>query len=453
MATYTLNADSGTFALTGTAASLRWGRKLSASAGTFVFTGTAATLRYGRAVAAGSGTFTLAGTAASLKYARVLMALGGDGIYYNSLSALQYNGLAAGIYNPLVSSGFPTYAAVNSRDGTISGGGIAPGSGQGGGSFLLRGGSVGLYLTSVGPSGTTADGDYYVGSQYGIGGLLMVTVDLVKGGAGSRHIIQGWGITRTAVVSGLSITESGGVTTAMLLNTALAALIAVVGDRGTPCPDIAEPTYLEQFVIESVSTDTVTFKIIYKGYPTPTFEFAGSLAQVESNLDAQGNLITTQYTYPTDYSTRTGGDPRRNGKTVIQGGMITRPTPEPIFVMKFTVTAGNINGIPATATQLVTWLKQTLEGFTNTNFYQIGNLLGAPAQWLIDSVSGVSRDGGFSYEASITFHFRAATWNPLVVFINPDDGKPPPDLIQGVGYKQVSGPPTVFFPTFEFFPN
>lgn len=74
---YTLTADSGTFTLTGTAASLEVGRVLSAASGSFALTGTAASLEVGREVNADSGTFTLAGQDASLEVGRRLVAESG----------------------------------------------------------------------------------------------------------------------------------------------------------------------------------------------------------------------------------------------------------------------------------------------------------------------------------------------------------------------------------------
>lgn len=75
---YTLTASPGSFAVIGTAASLKVGRVLSASSGSFTATGTAATLRKGFTLSASGGTFQTTGTAASLKAGRVLQAGSGS---------------------------------------------------------------------------------------------------------------------------------------------------------------------------------------------------------------------------------------------------------------------------------------------------------------------------------------------------------------------------------------
>ena len=64
---FTLTADPGSFAITGTAASLEFGRRLDAAAGSFAVTGTAASLEKGFEVAADPGAYTITGTAATLQ--------------------------------------------------------------------------------------------------------------------------------------------------------------------------------------------------------------------------------------------------------------------------------------------------------------------------------------------------------------------------------------------------
>lgn len=74
---YTLTAGSGSFSLTGTAATLKVGRVLSCGSGSFALSGTAATLKSGKVLAAASGSYALTGTAATLKAGRLLSAASG----------------------------------------------------------------------------------------------------------------------------------------------------------------------------------------------------------------------------------------------------------------------------------------------------------------------------------------------------------------------------------------
>lgn len=74
---YTLSVDAGSYLLSGTAASLLYGRLVVASGGTYVLSGTTAGLLVGYWVDATAGTYLLSGTAAGLLYGRVLSSSGG----------------------------------------------------------------------------------------------------------------------------------------------------------------------------------------------------------------------------------------------------------------------------------------------------------------------------------------------------------------------------------------
>ena len=65
---FTLNADSGSYAISGTAATLLHHRVLNAEAGAYVLSGTAATLLHNRVLQAESGAYALAGTDATIVY-------------------------------------------------------------------------------------------------------------------------------------------------------------------------------------------------------------------------------------------------------------------------------------------------------------------------------------------------------------------------------------------------
>lgn len=273
---------------------------------------------------------------------------------------------------------------------------------------------------------------------------VVVNIDQIDGASGQHHVVQGWDINVMATVTGIP-EPSGGWTTGLLLSTALAYVIGVTGDRGTPCPNIVVPTYLEKFTPEVETPEVVKIRITYKGYPLPQYEFSSALNQVQSNIDAQGNLITTQYTYPNNYGQALvlPGDPRRAGTSPMQGGFITRPLAEVTFTIKLVVTQGFY-----AVSQLC-----LLEGKTNKDPWPIGAIPGAIHTWLVSSVRAVSRDGGSAFELSMSFQYREQTWDPVVVFINPDDGLPPHDLVAGTGYKTVTGPYESTFPTFIFGPN
>ena len=117
---------------------------------------------------------------------------------------------------------------------------------------------------------------------------MKVEVGFIEGSQAMHHISQGWAITVVATVSELGLSNPD---TPMIYNHALSALIAQVGDRGSPCPSIYVPTYLEQFIPEIISPDCVKIRIVYRGYPLPVIETSSVLSQVESNIDIYGNPI------------------------------------------------------------------------------------------------------------------------------------------------------------------
>lgn len=89
---YTLTADSGTFTLTGQAATLRATRLITAAAGSFALTGQTVGLRVARLLTAASGSYSLTGQSATLRIARRLAA---------TLGTLALTGIDANlIYTP-----------------------------------------------------------------------------------------------------------------------------------------------------------------------------------------------------------------------------------------------------------------------------------------------------------------------------------------------------------------
>jgi hypothetical protein len=265
----------------------------------------------------------------------------------------------------------------------------------------------------------------------------VVNIDAIEGSAASHHLIQGWAITRVAVVTGLTVAAD----TAALFKAALDAVIAVTGDRGSACPSISVPTYLEQFIPELIDATSVRVRIVYKGYPLVVWEYDGGLNQVESNLDINGSVVSVSYAYPSNYAL----DPRKAGLTITQGGMVRRSMPEPVITVRILIVPATIGGVARDASYCMAYYKAGFEGKVNSAAVTLGYLYGDVHCWLCEKVHGITRDGGGSYEASFTFHLRYQTWDEPVVFTNPDDGKPPADLVSGTGYKLVRTQPEVAF--------
>lgn len=87
---YTITASGGSYAVTGTAASLKRGRKVVAAGGSYAVSGTAASLEYGREVAAAGGSYAVSGTAASFLRTYIAAADSGSYAVSGTAAALEY---------------------------------------------------------------------------------------------------------------------------------------------------------------------------------------------------------------------------------------------------------------------------------------------------------------------------------------------------------------------------
>ena len=275
-----------------------------------------------------------------------------------------------------------------------------------------------------------------------------VIIDIVEGAVSSHSLFGGWTATRVAIVSGLNL--DGALSTASLMRAAEDNVIAITGCRGTLYDGFGPNTYVDHFETEVLAATVVKVKVVYRGYPVPVLSFDSSLNMVKSNLDNAGNAIVLSYTYPADYPL----DVMKRGKACSQGGFVMRPNPEALFTVRWIIAAGaevppDPLGTPST--KALTALKEAYEGKVNDGVYTIGTLAGAARTWLIEKITGHSNDYGLSYDATMTFHYKPNTWDQLAVYMNPDDGMPPHDLVDGVGYKFAKTFPEVTFPAWSSF--
>lgn len=288
---------------------------------------------------------------------------------------------------------------------------------------------------------------------------MAIEVDLEKinGGSAVQHIQQGTSVTRIATVSGLATT---GVTTGSLCQAAINAVVTIVGDRGSACPDIPSPNFLESFSPHVIGPGVVEVRISYKGLPMLQIEFGTTLSQVETNLDIDSHVLFVQYQYPSDYI-NSHPDLQGRAQPITQYGTIQRSIQETTWTMRYTVTADRGGDIPpgfsegdggyipianpsggagsggglTTATGLVMAFAQYYVGMINAGVWD--SAPGAARTWLCESLRASSRDGGRSYEVSVTFHYRSDTWDFLLLFQDPFEGKTPTALIEGMGRKKV----------------
>lgn len=108
---YTLTADSGSFVLSGTAASLIADRSLDAESSSYTLSGTDADLLLGRTLTADSGTFNLSGTDASLLISRLLDSASGTFTLSGTDAGLTYTP-TSGAYTLVAESGAYTFTGT-----------------------------------------------------------------------------------------------------------------------------------------------------------------------------------------------------------------------------------------------------------------------------------------------------------------------------------------------------
>lgn len=293
---------------------------------------------------------------------------------------------------------------------------------------------------------------------------MTVHIDIVEGAVGEHHFAQGWSVTRTAVVEGIS-----GSNVADLMQNAENAVAAVTGPRGSLCPSLSVPTYLESFSSKVKSAIIVEVAVRYKGYPLAVYEGSGEMGQVQSNLDINGDPIILTYTYPSVGETYEDFvvDParRRNasgvGKQFDQSGLYTRQVPMPVFGVHFIVTAGvipagTVNGMVfagnynATATEVMAWLVMH-QGCVNDGTWTCASLTHDAHHWMCRRVSARTRDNGVTYETDFQVQLNMSDegWKESFKYRDPDTGDIPPDVDgQPDASPVVQVLPAVPFPTF-----
>ena len=141
---------------------------------------------------------------------------------------------------------------------------------------------------------------------------------------------------------------------------------------------------------------------------TPVKTITASLSSVKTNLDHAGNPIIVTH----------------NG--VPQGVEIEKQMPT--IVMRYR----------RRETQRPFTRALNHVGKTNNSSFE-----GRPARTVLcTSITGESRDGGVTYDVDYEFQYLPETWDVQVFWIDKTTGRPPDNLVAGVGYKTVQVYPT-----------
>ena len=228
---------------------------------------------------------------------------------------------------------------------------------------------------------------------------------------------------RRAIVTGLNSTNSSVITEI--------ASATGMPQVNAPLPGLPH-LYLMRRDIRMIPGDTKTasVELVYatRGSRNDSINFifrgGTTLQQVTTEVDAFGNQVTVQHTYP-------GGDPDYPNETIVQGGSAS------VLVPQSTRTAiGQLRApFPESISRLWTGALNEVAWY--------GDPVGT---WMCSSVTYECINlSDFRWEFTFEFQYDASGWQPQVVFTDRRDGKPPPGLVAGVGYKEF-----IWYPTMNF---
>jgi len=224
-------------------------------------------------------------------------------------------------------------------------------------------------------------------------------------------------LTLGAVVTGLE--ESG-----------LAKLEEALDDASFPDIGDAPPDSafthltLQDVRLMELTATAAKFDLIYRGRDTsswggggtvsnPVIEVGASVSQVQANTDGDGNPIFVEYT-------------DANGNVHRQPGTVAVMVPQAHMTRTYT-TEENPMGEAC-----------HLTGCINANSFK-----SAPAGyrqarcWLCTGVVGRSQDNGDTWHVTETYQYDKDEWQAVVVYIDPNTGKPPIGIAKGNGIAKV----------------
>lgn len=179
----------------------------------------------------------------------------------------------------------------------------------------------------------------------------------------------------------------------------------------------ADNCFLEELEPEAISSDDVRIRMVYK-FPEfqgededddAVIEVGSTLIQTTINRDVDAQLMTVEYDDPTE-------------GTLSQSGLISIPVPQSTvrYQLRLNASPGGIS--------------RQFVGKVNSGGWWADP--GAEARtWMCTEIVGRSDDRGVTYLTNFEFAFLEDTYDERVVYIKPETGRPPDDIVEGVGDK------------------
>ena len=264
--------------------------------------------------------------------------------------------------------------------------------------------------------------------------MAIVTLDLLAGNAGkitgnnptTPAIVN---LTRMVLVEGL-ISSNG----YDRIKEAVLELFTQTGIQiGSQHPS-ESAAILRTITPESLDTTVVHLKLEYKTDKAmiPVYQIGGSVESQQVNEDADGDAIEVWYDYPEDYP-----EQERAGKQEKTGVIISKFVPRTVLQIVRTEYFDLDGFTPITADQILQRAKNYM-GKVNSVAWNVDTVAGVRS-WLCTQIVGTTSDYSFSFKVTYTFVYNEDQWKQRVSFIDPNTGKPPPDiaLLSGSAYQDV----------------
>jgi len=234
--------------------------------------------------------------------------------------------------------------------------------------------------------------------------MATVKIDLVDGHRATLTR-RGWeNVARTATVSGVT----GAAHERLKVATdALAAAGTAIGSAHPSLPGV----YLESIAPEALTPGVIKLRLTYERPEAgqiageTLIETGATLAEEETNKDINGTLLEVAHTI---------GD-----TSYLQGGTVSVARPRSTTVITRT---------------------ETEDPDSKADYYvgklNAGAFRGKPAKTVrCNGIVGTSRDGGETYQTRYEFE-RGEDWRKELAYRDPETGRPPPGLVEGVGVKK-----------------
>lgn len=237
--------------------------------------------------------------------------------------------------------------------------------------------------------------------------MATLKIDLKDGNTG-RWTKSGWeGVTRIAIVHGLSGTTSA------MLQTAIDKIdVPKIGDEHPSLNNL----FVETLSPESIGQTSVKLRIDYTpepqtlDEPIPGSTVVGTtLSSAPFNTDFEGNVLKVTYT-------------PAGGVEQSQGGIVEGLRPET-----------TITTVRKEASSPALKSKQYV-GKLNSGVFSL-DLSAEPEEWMCTGIVGSSSDNGATWDVTYTFTYHDARgtlleipgWDAVVVWNDPSTGRPPGD--------------------------